>query len=419
MHASRLVAARLARIGVDLRARLADDARLLRFARLAAAFLVPTTLALAYLACGTGPDPRHNWLGDLMGSDLAQVWTVGRSALGGRAAEAYDLPVHLQNLAAAFGPECRFAWHYPPVFLLPASLLALLTPQGAFLAWITVSLALFAVALYRATGRRDAVLIGLAHPLVFCNLAYGQNGLVTAGLLTLGTVLVDRRPWLAGVCFGLIAYKPQLAALAPFLLLVTGRRQALVACLATVLGLSLASVALFGLAPWQSFFATLSETNRIILREAGAGLDINASAFGAVRLAGGSSMAAWALQIGTGLAALVLAWRVWATSGDTLLRAATLLAAAPMISPYVPLYDLAPLVPATILLALAAHCASGLRGHERGLMLAAPLVALLRPAMATTNVSFGFLLALATLGCIATRAQPLRFPRLAAAAASP
>ena len=38
--------------------------------------------------------------------------------------------------------------------------------------------------------------------------------------------------------------------------------------------------------------------------------------------------------------------------------AATLLAAAPMVSPYVPVYDLVPLVPATILLAIAAHRAA-------------------------------------------------------------
>ena len=417
MPASRMVAARFARIGAGLRERFADEAGLLRLARLAAAFLVPTTLAIAYLACGTGPDPRRNWLGDVMGSDLAQVWTVGRTALAGRAVEAYDLPVHLRNLAEAFGPDCRFAWHYPPVFLLVASPLALLSPQGAYLAWITLSLALFSGALLSATGRRDAVLIGLAHPLVFCNLTYGQNGLVTAGLLTLGATLVDRRPWLAGCCFGLVAYKPQLAALAPFLLLMTGRRQALAACLATALALCLASLALFGIAPWQSFLATLSETNRIILREAGAGLDINASAFGAVRLAGGSFAAAWVVQVGAGLAALVLAWRVWAAGGDGALRVAMLLAAAPMVSPYVPLYDLVPLVPATILLARAAHAAGGLRRHELALMWAAPLVALLRPAMASTGMSFGFLLGSATLACIAARALPRRMPRRIASVA--
>ena len=170
----------------------------------------------------------------------------------------------------------------------------------------------------------------------------------------------------------------------------------------------LASAALFGLSPWYGFLETVSETNRIILREAGAGLDINASAFGAVRLAGGAFAAAWMFQVAMSLAALAITWRVWASSAGLDLRAATLLAAAPMVSPYVPLYDLAPLVPATILFAIAAHRAGGLRGIERALLLATPFFALMRPVMATTSISIGFLLGAATLACIAARALPRR-----------
>ena len=64
-----------------------------------------------------------------IGNDFVQVWVAGRSALAGRGAEPYDLPVHLANLKAACDQECRFAWHYPPVFLLPAAAMALLTQQ--------------------------------------------------------------------------------------------------------------------------------------------------------------------------------------------------------------------------------------------------------------------------------------------------
>ncbi|WP_238180895.1 glycosyltransferase family 87 protein [Methylobacterium trifolii] len=385
---------------------LGSDARLLRLARLAALWLVPLTLGIVFVVFGTGPEPQRNWLGDMLGSDFTQVWVAGTSALQGRAGEPYDLPVHLENLKAAFGPDCRFAWHYPPVFLLPAAAMALLPPQGAFLLWTALSLGLFALTLRLASGRGDAVMIGLAHPLVFCNLTYGQNGLFTASLLTLGALLVDRRPWLAGLCFGLVAYKPQLAGLAPLLLLVTGRRQALAACIVTVLALCLASLAAFGWAPWQGFLDTLAQTNRIILRNAAAGLDINASAFGAVRLAGGSMEAAWALQVAVSGLAIWFAWRAWTVCADPALRTAALLSAAPMISPYVPLYDLAPLVPATMLLAIAAHRAGGLRAYERWLLIAAPATALLRPAMGATGFSFGLVLGLATLACVAARALP-------------
>ncbi|MGL1715236.1 glycosyltransferase 87 family protein, partial [Vibrio parahaemolyticus] len=92
-----------------------------------------------------------------------------------------------------------------PVFLLPAAALAALDPHVAFLLWTVLSLATFALAMRVAAGRADAAFVTLAHPLVLCNLAYGQNGLFTAALLTLGAVLVDRRPILAGLCFGLLA----------------------------------------------------------------------------------------------------------------------------------------------------------------------------------------------------------------------
>lgn len=400
------------RARADLSDLLRRDARLHRLARLAAGYLVPLMLVTVFVILGTGPDGSHTWAGDLLGSDFTQVWVAGRKALAGQAAEAYDLPVHLANLRAAFGPECLYAWHYPPVFFLPAGLMALLPFEAALFAWMLVSLALIAAALL-ATRRRDAVLIGLAHPLVFCNLAYGQNGLVTASLLTFGAILVDRRPVLAGLCFGLVAYKPQLAALAPFLLLVTGRWRYLGACLLTVLLLCLASLAAFGPAPWQAFLATLGQTNRIILENAEAGLGINASAFGAIRLAGGPMAAAWAFQGAVFLLAIGTASWVWLRCPDTRLRAAMLLGATPLLSPYVPIYDLAPLLPATILLVVAAREAGDLRASERTLLLVTPLVALLRPATDMAGLPFGFFFAVMTVCCLAGRSLPLcRAPAL-------
>lgn len=394
----------------DLRDLAGSDTRLYRLARLASFWLLPVMLGIVLAGFELGPAPGRDCAGNALGVDFTQVWAAGQAALRGGAGEPYDLPRHLQNLREAFGPECRFAWHYPPVFLLPAATVAALPPPSAFLAWTLAGTALLALAL-RFAGGRAALLVGLAHPLVFCNLAYGQNGLFTAGLLTLGALLVDRRPLVAGLCFGLVAYKPQLAALAPLLLLATGRWRCLGACIGTVLALCLAALLAFGTAPWLGFLGTISETDRIILRQAAAGLDLNASAYGAVRLAGGPFALAWAAQIVASLGALALAWRVWATCPDPLLRAATLLAAAPMLSPYVPVYDLAPLVPATVLLVVAARRAGGLQAHERWLLIAAPLTAALRVGAEATGIGFGLLFALATLACLAARALPRAAPR--------
>ena len=396
----------------DLSDLFGSDARLHAFARHAAFALVPLVLAIAFGLLGTGPDPRHHWLVQMLGYDFSQVWIAGRGALAGHPAEVYDLPRHLANQQAEFGAEAgQFAWHYPPVFLLPASLAGLLPYPAAFLAWMFFSLTLFVVAIWRATGSRDAVLIACAHPLVFCNLAYGQNGLITAGLLTLGALLVDRRPLIAGCLFGLVAYKPQLAALAPLLLLTTGRWRCLSACIVCVGAQCLGTLALFGWSPWQGFLDTLALSNRIVLTEAWSGLDINAGAFGAARLLGGSVATAWAVQIAVALAAVATVWRIWSGPARIDLRAAALLAAAPLVSPYVPLYDLAPLVPASVLLALAAHRSGGLTGWERALLVASPLCAAsLRMVAASTGLSLGLALSLATLLLVARRALPVRAP---------
>ena len=404
-------ASRPAALWADLKDLAGSDARLFAFAKLAAWVLVPLTLAVVAVVFGTGPEPRRNWYGDMLGNDFSQIWVAGRAALEGRGGEPYDLPVHLANLKAAFGPDCRFAWHYPPVFLMPAAAFASLEPQPAFWLWTALSLAVFAGAMRFAAGRGDAAWIALAHPLVFCNLTYGQNGLFTAALLTFGALLIDRRPWLAGLCFGLLAYKPHFAALAPLLLLITGRRACLASCLATVLGLCGASLVLFGTAPWLGFLGTLGETNRIILENAAAGLELNASAFGAVRLLGGPIAAAWALQALVAALALAVASRAWTRPAAPTLRAAALLAAAPLLSPYLPVYDLVPLVPATLLLVLTAQSAGGLRRHERALLLATPLFALLREGAGLTGFPLGLMLGLATLACIADRIQPLGFCR--------
>ena len=396
----------LAALRAELSALFGDDARLRGFALKAALVLVPLTLAACFGLLGTGPDPRHNWLGQMRGYDFSQVWIAGRGALQGDPAVVYDLSRHLANQTAEFGAEAgRFAWHYPPVFLLPASLAGSMPYGVAFLAWMGVSLALFCGALALAAKRRDAVLIAAAHPLVFCNLSYGQNGLFTAGFLTLGALLVDRRPLVAGCLFGLVAYKPQLAALAPLLLLATGRWRCLAACAACILAQALGALALFGLSPWQGFLDTLALTNRIVLTEAWSGLDINAGAFGAARLLGASVAVSWAVQIAAALAATGLALRIWLSKAETGLRAAALLAAAPLISPYVPLYDLAPLVPASLLLALAAARDGGLTHPERALLIASPLcAAALRAVAAATGLSLGLPLAAATLALVAARA---------------
>src|SRR5205807_1394348 len=60
-----------------------------------------------------------------------------------------------------------------------------------------------------------AVLVLLAFPMAFWNIGLGQNAFLTAGLFGMATLLIDRRPIVAGLLFGLLCYKPHFGLLIP------------------------------------------------------------------------------------------------------------------------------------------------------------------------------------------------------------
>ena len=90
-------------------------------------------------------------------------------------------------------------------------------------------------------------------PALFINAVGGQNGAMTAALLGGGLMLVDRRPIIAGILFGMMIYKPHLAVMLPFALL-AGRRW-LVAFVtgATAALLVVISVAVYGVDAWLHY----------------------------------------------------------------------------------------------------------------------------------------------------------------------
>jgi len=90
------------------------------------------------------------------------------------------------------------------------------------------------------------LLLALAFPAVFVNLGHGHNGFLTAALIGAALVQLDRRPILAGLLFGCLAYKPQFGLLIPLVLAVSGRWRAFIAAAVTVAVLTLAVTLVFG-----------------------------------------------------------------------------------------------------------------------------------------------------------------------------
>src|SRR5581483_11617291 len=199
-----------------------------------------------------------------LGTDFSNVYAAGTYVLDGNATAAFGWPAQHARERAIFGDETPFyGWHYPPFFLFVAGLLALMPYALALAVWQGTTFALYLGTIWlvlRAQAPQLAreplwLLLAVAFPAVFINLGHGHNGFLTAALFGSALVLLDRRPVIAGVLLGLMAYKPQFGVLIPLVLLATGRLRAFAAAMIAVLALTLATLAVFGPEAWRAFFA--------------------------------------------------------------------------------------------------------------------------------------------------------------------
>jgi hypothetical protein len=226
------------------------------------------------------------------------------------------------------------------MFLTIAAVLALF-PYGIALAlWMAGTLPAYVCAVRAIIPRREAIVAALGFPGVFVTLGHGQNGFLTCGLLGGGLVLLERRPYVAGVLFGLLAYKPQFGVLLPLALLAGGHWRAILSASLTVIVTAGLSYAVFGPETWHAFFSSLSLTRHFVLEEGGTGWPKIVSVFSAVRLSGGPVNLAYALQAAFALLAGIIVVWTWRKSSNIALKGAVLITAALLATPYVLDYDL-------------------------------------------------------------------------------
>jgi len=344
--------------------------------------------------------------GKPIGTDFSNVWAAGRLVLEGEPAAPYD-PVrqHAAEKKAFGGHEVPFfGWHYPPLFLIVAAALALLPYGWALAAWMALTLPAYLVVMRAIVPRPETLLVALAFPAVYVNIGHGQNGFLTAALLGGGLVLLDRRPGVAGMLIGLLAYKPQFGLLIPLVLVATARWRAIAAAIVTVVVASAVTLLLFGPQVWHAF-ADSTEFTRVVVLEAGnTGWEKIQSLFSAVRMWGGSVETAYAAHGALALvvaASLVWLWRSPATDE---LKAAALPCACLLSTPYVLDYDLVVLA-ISIAFFVRHGLAHGFRDYEISLLAfawATPLFG--RSLAAATGVPLGLVAVLLVYGITLRRA---------------
>ena len=344
--------------------------------------------------------------GQPIGTDFSNVYAAGSLTWQGRAADAYAPALqHAAEKAVFDGRDVPFyGWHYPPFFFAIASLVAALPYAGGLALWLVASFAAYVAAIRAILPRRETLLVAAAFPAVLVNVGHGQNGFLTAALLGGALHWLDRRPWLAGVLIGLLAYKPQFGVLIPVALLAGGHWRTIGAAALTVAALVGISFAMLGSGIWHAFADSMNFTQTVVLEQGGTGWQKIQSIFSAVRALGANVPTAYAAQ-GMLLALLAASLaRLWQSDAAFELKAAALALASLLATPYVLDYDF--VVLAVAIAFFARHALdNGFRDFEISLLAAAWLVPLLSRSIAGVSyIPLGLLVELAFYGLILRRA---------------
>jgi hypothetical protein len=332
--------------------------------RLWALALVVASLAGIGFLLATS-DRLNDYKGRPLGTDFSDIYAGGTYVLDGTPALAFDPPQQHAREQAIFGAATPFyAWSYPPFLLFVSAALALLPYPAALAVWQASTLALYLGmlwALLRSAKARPEeasplardplwLLLAVASPAVFINLGHGHNGFLTATLIGMALVVLDRRPILAGILLGLLSYKPQFGVMIPLVLIASARWRAFTSAAATVLVLTIVTTLAFGPGVWRAFLDSMPFT-RDILEQGGIGWYKMQTVFSWVRMWGGGVHLAYAIQgAATVMLAGALAW-LWRSGAAYPLKAAALIIASLMATPYSLDYDFVALAPAIAFLA--------------------------------------------------------------------
>jgi Glycosyltransferase family 87 len=331
----------------------------------ALAVLIASLAGLGYLLATS--DGLNDYKGRPLGTDFSDIYAGGTYVLDGTPGLAFDPPLQHAREQAIFGAATPFyGWCYPPFLLFVSAVLALMPYTTALAVWQGSTLLLYLGmlwALLRSVKARpeDAagalahdplwLLLAIASPAVFVNIGHGHNGFLTASLIGMALVVLDRRPIVAGILFGLLSYKPQFGVMIPLVLIASARWRAFTSAAATVLVLMIVTTLAFGPDIWQAFLDSMPFTREVVLEQGGTGWYKLQTVFSWVRMWGGSVHLAYAIQGAvTVTLAGALAW-LWRSEAAYPLKAAALIIASLLATPYSLDYDFVALAPAIAFLA--------------------------------------------------------------------
>lgn len=277
-----------------------------------------------------------------LGIDFAPFYAASHLALSGHPAQSYDDASEQaaeQRMAGYQGASYEI-WDYPPTYLLMGLPFSLLGYNLSLMAWILFSFAAYLSVLWAIAPDRNALWLAAAFPAAFVNMRDGQNGFVSLSLAAGGLLLLERRPLVAGLLFGLLSYKPQFGILLPIILAATGHWRAFASATVAILAMAALTTFLFGWDTWQAFFASVPITNHRLMVAGEIGFGKMQSVYGAARLWGASLATSYVLQASVSLATLATVLWVWREGVPFSMKAAALVTGTLLVTPYMLDYDL-------------------------------------------------------------------------------
>lgn len=307
-----------------------------------------STATIAYLVGLAIRVLRHQWLvrdnGTQKCIDFTSMWISGTFAASSNPAGIYETSAWQaawRNLTGLEG--CLLSYghtSYPPTLLFFTYPLGFMPYEVAFGTWLAATLLLYLAAMYLLIPRPAAIVAALTpFPLIF-NLLLGQNGYLTAGLVGLSLVFVQRRPWLSGIFIGFLSYKPQFGVLFPFALLASRNWRALTSAAIGSLAVIIVATFAFGYEGWPTFIRSLLDRDFVALgTDDGARLTLQ-SAFGLLSAVGVQPWISWTAHLAVATVVVVIVCLIWAKPFPYSLQAAALCAGIVTVTPYVQVYDL-------------------------------------------------------------------------------
>jgi hypothetical protein len=203
----------------------------------------------------------------IIGGDFVNFWTAARLALTDRVHDLFNFAAYRQFQGEQLGGVIKqLHWSYPPHVLLLIIGFGFLPYTVAFCLWACLTFLGYAFAV--SYKRPSPWMLSCALffcPSSFMNIILGQNGFLSAALLVGGLRLLNLRPVLAGVLFGLLTFKPQLGLLVPVALLAGRHWQVFASAIITTVLLIALSLLIFGGGPWLDYLHVTLPFQHLIL----------------------------------------------------------------------------------------------------------------------------------------------------------